>query len=98
VLYCCQQVEIQAGTVAERSIAYCSPYQQPRIFSLASSAPWLLSCEPSSLQLPPRGSRQLWLLFDGRGQQPGARADVLLFVNDEEDRNEEVMEFIVSLL
>jgi hypothetical protein len=68
------------------------------MFSLASNAPWLLRCEPSSLQLPPRGSQQLRLLFDARGQQPGARADVLLFVNDEEDRNEEVMEFVVSFL
>jgi hypothetical protein len=91
-------VEIQAGSVAERSITYASPYQQPRIFSLASSAPWMLSCEPSSLQLPPRGSQQLRLLFDARGQQPGVRGNVLLCVNDEEDRNEEVMEFVVSLL
>jgi hypothetical protein len=91
-------VEIQAGTGAERSIVYSSPYQQPRIFSLASSTPWLLRCEPSSLQLPPRGSQQLQLLFDARGQQRGAMTNVLLFVNDEEDRNEEVMEFVVSLL
>jgi hypothetical protein len=92
------QVEVQAGTVTERAINYFSPYQQPRIFSLASSAPWLLRCEPCSVELLPRGSQQLRLLFDARGQQAGALANVLLFVNDEEGRNEEVMKFAVGLL
>ncbi len=82
------QVDVPAGTVVQKKVSYTNPYHQHRSFHLASNTPWLLSCHPATLELPPGATKPLGLVFDARQAAPGV-VDVLLFINDEDDRNEE---------
>lgn len=92
------QVELHVGAVVQRQMSYTNPYAQPRIFSLSTNVPWLLSFQPTTLELPPRATRPLALLFDGRAAQGAAALQVLVFVNDEQDREEECMEVAVTVV
>eukprot|EP00775_Hariotina_reticulata_P006048 gene6048-6286_t len=93
------EIDLQAGTLGQRQLAYSNPYShQPRIFSVTTNKPWLLSCQPCVLELPPRATRPLQLVLDGRALQPGDVQQALLFVNDEDDRSEECIEVVVNVL
>jgi hypothetical protein len=93
------QIDLQAGALGQRQLSYSNPYShQPCIFSVTTNKPWLLGCQPSELQLPPRATRPLQLVLDGRSLQAGDEHQALLFVNDEDGRNEECIEVIVNVL
>lgn len=82
------EVELPAGTVGNKKIMYTNPYQSYRTFTLRSNQPWLVHFTPQRMQLPAGATRPLGLTFDGRAATTGV-LDVLVFVNDEEDRTEE---------
>lgn len=59
-----------------------------RIFRLATNAPGFVTVTPATLELGPGAQAAVGLTFDGRGLAAGA-VDVLLFINDTDDRNED---------
>lgn len=95
-------MDLQAGTVAQRQFTYASPYNnQSRTiqrYKFTTNTPWLLSLQPAVLELPPKGSKAVSLVIDGRGLQMGATVQALLFVHDDHDREEECMEVLVNAL
>lgn len=82
------EVEVPAGSVANKKIMYTNPYQSYRTFTLRSNQPWLATFTPQRLSLPAGATRPLGMTFDARAATTGI-LDVLVFVNDEEDKTEE---------
>lgn len=82
------EVELPAGSVANKKISYTNPYQAFRTFSLRSNQSWLVQFTPTRLQMPGGATRPVGMTFDARAATVGI-IDVLVFVNDEEDRTEE---------
>lgn len=71
-----------------KKISYTNPYQTTRTFLFRASHPWLVRFRPEHLELPGGAKRPVGLTFDGRGAATGPE-DVLVFINDEDDKNEE---------
>lgn len=86
-----------AGTTLNKKISYTNPYQIPRVFSVRSTHPWLLHIKPERLDLPGSAKRPVGLTFDGRAS-PASTEDVLIFINDEDDKNEECFRVRVRVL
>lgn len=82
------EIEMPAGTVANKKITYTNPYQEFRTFVLRCNQPWLVHFTPPRLQLPAGATRPVGITFDARAATTGI-VDVLVFVNDEEDKTEE---------
>lgn len=82
------EIELPAGTVANKKISYTNPYNSFRMFTLRCNQPWLVTFTPPRLQLPAGATRPLGITFDARAASPGT-IDVLVFVNDDEDKTEE---------
>ncbi|GFH23924.1 uncharacterized protein HaLaN_21619, partial [Haematococcus lacustris] len=82
------EVELPVGSVANKKISYTNPYQAFRTFSLRSNQSWLVQFTPTRLQMPGGATRPVGMTFDARAATVGI-IDVLVFVNDEEDRTEE---------
>jgi len=91
------EVEVVAGTTLNKKISYTNPYQIPRVFSVRSTHPWLLHIKPERLDLPGSAKRPVGLTFDGRAS-PASTEDVLIFINDEDDKNEECFRVRVRVL
>lgn len=89
-------MELPAGTVANKKITYTNPYQQFRTFTLRCNQPWLMHFTPPRLQLPAGATRPIGLTFDARAATTGL-LDVLVFVNDEEDKTEECFKVRVRI-
>jgi nephrocystin-4 len=90
-------VELLVGTTLNKKISYTNPYQTTRTFFLRTSHPWLVHFRPSRLELPSGSRRPVGLTFDGRGAPTGSE-DVLIFVNDEEDKNEECFKIRLKIV
>jgi len=82
------EVEMLAGATVNKKITYTNPYQTERVFFLRASQPWLVRFRPDRLDLPAGARRAIGLTFDGREAATGSQ-DVLIFINDEDDKNEE---------
>ncbi len=95
---CCRtfEVELPAGSVGNKKINYTNPYQSFRTFTLRSNQPWLVHFTPQRLQMPAGATLPLGLTFDGRAATTGI-LDVLVFVNDEEDKTEECFKVRVRI-
>ncbi|KAF5838521.1 hypothetical protein DUNSADRAFT_2719 [Dunaliella salina] len=82
------EMEIPVGAVANKKISYTNPYPAFCTFTMRCNQPWLLQFTPTRLQLPGGATRPLGLTFDTRVATTGI-LDVLVFVNDEEERTEQ---------
>jgi len=89
------EVDLCLGLRAHKKITYTNPYPRARAFYLRCTHPLLLHFRPDRLDLPANGSRPMGLTFEPaeawaavtRGG--GGAAEVLVFINDEEDATEE---------
>jgi nephrocystin-4 len=90
------QVVMPVGTLANKRINYTNPYQQHRVFTLRSNQPWLVNFTPPKMELPPSATRPIGVILDGRRARPGT-VDVLVFVNDEDDKSEECFKIRVRV-
>jgi nephrocystin-4 len=96
-------VDAAPGTRAHKKITYTNPYPRPRTFNLRCTHPLLLHFRPDKLDLPAGGSRPMGLTFEPaedwvRAQRgtKGGPAEVLVFINDEDDATEECFRIRVN--
>ena len=99
-------VDAAPGARAHKKITYTNPYARPRTFHLRCTHPLLLHFRPDRLDLPAGGSRPMGLTFEpaedweratrGAGGVRGGPAEVLVFINDEDDATEECFRIRVN--
>jgi hypothetical protein len=77
-------------------VAFKNWYYQRRTFQLRSSRPQLVKFTSPSLEIPGQQERNLGIQIDARGATAGLK-DVLVFVNDSEDRNEDCYKIQIIL-
>ena len=93
------------GARSHKKITYTNPYPRPRAFNLRCTHPLLLHFRPETLELGANASKPMGLTFEpaeawakaasaeakleGAGEGGGKCANVLVFINDEEDATEE---------
>jgi hypothetical protein len=95
---CCSTVCDGAAPRVPRlaSPQYTNPYAYYKTFTLRSNQPWLMHFTPPRLQMPAGATRPVGLTFDARAATPGI-LDVLMFVNDEDDKTEECLKVRVRI-
>ena len=99
-----EQVELAAGGTAQRKVSYTNPYQQLRVLNLSTTHPQLVSFRPSRVTAPGAATVPVGLVFSaGRDYDVGytggqARVEVLVFLNDLDDRNEECWRIGVTIV
>ncbi|KAK3261699.1 hypothetical protein CYMTET_29407 [Cymbomonas tetramitiformis] len=82
----------QAGLPCYKKISYTNQYSTPRSFYLRSTHPWLLAFQPERLDIAENATARVGLSFEVADRQVTKFAnymEVLVFINDEEDKNEE---------
>jgi nephrocystin-4 len=93
------------GARSHKKITYTNPYPRPRAFNVRCTHPLLLHFRPETLELGANASKPMGLTFEpaeawakaasaeakleGAGEGGGKCANVLVFINDEEDATEE---------
>lgn len=84
-------IGLAINKAASKKILYTNPYSAARKFRLKTNRPDLLTFrEPSQeLAIAGKGSQYMGLKFSARRQ--GGSEEVLLFINDEEDKNLECL-------
>ncbi|GAQ82901.1 hypothetical protein KFL_001280210 [Klebsormidium nitens] len=92
------EVEVAAGTVAKKKISFTNPYPHPKLFYLSSSHPQLISFRPADvLDVPADGTRYIGLTVNGTAVRGARLEEVLIFVNDAEDKTEECLKICLKL-
>jgi len=94
------EVELHPHELTHKKISYTNPYPAPKMFHLRSTHPNVVRFRPERLQLPAGATRPVGLTF-AAGEDWGSLArkdpiDVLVFVNDQEDTNEETFRVRVA--
>jgi hypothetical protein len=77
--------------VCEQKIALSNPYGQERLFKLHSSRPDLISLKDSELSVPVGEYRYMGLKFSSDPSLAPGVAEILVLVNNKDDKNEEAM-------
>jgi hypothetical protein len=77
--------------VREQKIALSNPYGQDRLFRLHSSRPDLIALKERELAVPVGEFRYIGLKFSSDPTLTPGVADVLVLVNNQDDKNEECM-------
>jgi nephrocystin-4 len=83
------EVRIEVGRTTSKKIAYTNPYGFDKEFRLKTNCPSLLSFKHAHLHVPAGESRYISLKLlpvETRGM-----AEILVFINDREDKNEECL-------
>ncbi len=81
------QLPIGGGKGSNKRIAYTNPYPHPKVFNVLSNKPELLQFKETRLELGAGQSHNIGLRF-APTQMPGT-VEILVFINDEDDKNEE---------
>ena len=91
---------LRLGSVVHKKIKLRNPYAAPRLFTVKTSHPHLLTFKEERMEMMPHEIRFVAICFDASGARGGiaGRHQVLLFVNDEEDRNEECFRIDLTVL
>ena len=80
-------VEIAQGSSSHKKIAYVNNWNQARTFLVRTSNPDLVRVKETEMNIPAKGKGFIRLWFPSREQR--TREDVLVFINDQNDQNEE---------
>ena len=91
-------LQVPEALGARKKVALANPYTYDTTFSFYTDAPHLLSFKSPSQLIPAGESRYVGLHFASLPKGSSARSGetkVLVFVNNEEDKNEECMEITV---
>jgi hypothetical protein len=98
-------VDVAAGGTVQRKVSYTNPYKQLRVLNLSTSHPHLLSFRPSRVTAPSSATVPVGLIFSagrvsgsGQGRIAGAHVQVLVFLNDLDDRVEECWKIGVTIV
>ena len=78
---------VGGGKGSNKRIAYTNPYPQKKVFHLRSNRDDLLQFKDTRLEVGPAETVSLGLRF-APSQAPGT-AEILVFINDDTDKNEE---------
>ena len=78
---------VGGGKGSNKRIAYTNPYPHKKIFHLLSNRDDLLQFKDTRLEVGPGETTSIGLRF-APSQAPGT-AEILVFINDEDDKNEE---------
>ncbi|KAJ1619831.1 hypothetical protein T492DRAFT_408016 [Pavlovales sp. CCMP2436] len=84
-------VNVVIGRNTSKKIALSNPYGLPRRFRLHCSRPDLISLKEKELTVPVGEFRYMGLRFSADSSLAPGVAEVLVLVNNEEDKNEECM-------
>lgn len=87
------EVGLQPNSRSMKKISFTNPYQQLRSFHFHCCTAIVQPC-PEELVLPGKGVGCIGLEFDTRGLATGTK-DVLLFINDEDDKIEDCYKIVV---
>ena len=90
-------VDLRRGARTHKKIAYTNPYPRSRTFHLRCTHPLLMHFRPERLDLDAQGTRPMGLTFEPAEEWERAMraagetgpAEVMVFINDEEDKTEE---------
>jgi len=82
-------VDVAVGKSSHKKIAYLNKWDRPRNFSLRTSEPSVVKAKDPRLQISARGKGFIRLWF--APVQHAGTQDMFIFVNDEEDQNEECL-------
>lgn len=96
-------VEIPRGLQVHKKISYTNPYTAPRRFFLRSTHPGLVMFRPDVLELGPNAMRPVGVTLEAAEDWGGAAlkagmTEVLVFVNDDTDTNEECFRLRVRFI
>jgi len=83
------EIELPLHEAAHKKIAYVNPWNEERTFTLRTSDPTRVKSKQPALEIAPKAKGYIRLWF-AAAHKPTAR-DVLIFVNDENDQNEECL-------
>jgi hypothetical protein len=83
-----QKFETHASGGTALQVGYRNMYHQRRKFLLSTSDPALVKFSHPELVIPAQGQRNIGIQVSSRHEVAGMK-DVLIFINDEENRNEE---------
>jgi len=78
---------VGGGRACNKKITYTNPYMAARVFQVRASRPDLCHVKDPRLEIGPNSSASIGLQF-----APAAArgcVDILIFINDQEDRNED---------
>ena len=97
-------VDLRRGARTHKKIAYTNPYPRSRTFHLRCTHPLLMHFRPERLDLDAQGTRPMGLTFEPAEEWERAMraagetgpAEVLVFINDEEDKTEECFRIRVA--
>lgn len=78
---------VGGGQGSNKKISFTNPYPTQRVFNVMSSRPDLVQLRDQRLQLGPAASANIGMRF-APAHAPGF-VEILVFINDELDRNEE---------
>jgi hypothetical protein len=92
------QVQLRCGpphsAPARKAFDYENSYKRPRTFLFDSSAPDRVALRERELSIPPLGVRAVHLLV--RPQAHSGTDTVFIFINDEQGKNEECLQFNIT--
>ena len=89
-----------AALGSRKKVSLSNPYNYDATFHFFTDRPKLLAFASGSLQIPAHETRFVGLHFSPlpSGTPSGGETKLLVFVNNEEDTNEECMEISLSYL
>lgn len=89
---------VPAALGARKKVSLSNPYSYDATYTFYASEPGLLKFSQPSIALPAGQSRYIGLQFVPlpHGRPSAGETRLLVFVNNEEDKNEECMEITVT--
>ena len=78
---------VHGGKGSNKRISYTNPYPHRKVFMIRSNREDLLQFKESRLEIEPNESKNIGLRFAPHDQV--RMVEILLFINDEDDKNEE---------
>ncbi len=81
------QLPIGGGKGSNKRIAYTNPYSHPKVFNFRTNRADLLQFKESKVELGAGQVHNIGLRF--APSQSAGSLEILVFINDEDDKNEE---------
>ena len=82
-------VSVPFGQSCHKKISYTNQWSQPRTFFVRTSNPSLVKVKDPEMNIPGKGKGFIRLWFSPRDKSSAPDEDVMVFVNDDNDQNEE---------
>eukprot|EP00899_Mesostigma_viride_P003285 jgi/Mesvir1/12958/Mv05971-RA.1 len=86
-----------SASTAHKKITYTNPYAATKVVTIRSTHPRLVEFRPDRLEVPPEETVYISVAFHVAGANLAAVTEVLVFINDEEDKSEECLKLRVHI-